>query len=1338
MQDIKKDFECTETSMQNHLLADNPLFQLQRALERSRIFGMKTMESDCSPPKPMLNSVFNGAVNIEKSAKSLNASNEDISDELYRCHLCSYSGNSKYEFNAHMNTHFDHKCPLCDYTSRTEGRLKRHIRDFHSEVPPESWAGTRVLHNSEETNDASNNSSSSTNRTLSSGGSGKSRKYKCKQCNFIAVSKSDFWEHSKSHIKSEKLLTCPKCQFVTEYKHHLEYHLRNHFGSKPFKCAKCNYSCVNKSMLNSHMKSHSNIYQYRCSECSYATKYCHSLKLHLRKYSHKPATVLNLDGTPNPYPIIDVYGTRRGPRPKKRSVKDEDSPTKETQSKTSNNASAPDYLFLPNSSVNTVSNQNSLSPLPMPMEFPFFGQPLFPNGLLNYSGLGSLASNSEMFPFYNSQSISSMAIENPAQMSSTNCKEFKDSKVEKKQSGHIVPLKCSFCDFTTETREQYGKHLLQHVAEENRNTKINDPLNISSSNDVSNAEIEQQQKALFNELMARQSSSPNSRKLLEQITANPMAANIIFNGCGSNIAHEESLKLNRFRNKESESDLENFQIKNKRPISAPVERVMDLNKLLSSPPPRAKSSPCFLSPASFESTKYDDTNAQSKMTVPLTEDASPLDLSSNRKDENVEDDSDNESCPSPDEMYAIRLSSNTPVDENDCENNKKDFECNEMSQRHPLVDNPLFQLQSAFERSSIFGVKKKESECSPNPMMNSVFNGAVNIEKSKNFFNTASEEISGELYRCHLCSYSGNSKYEFNAHMNTHFDHKCPLCDYTSRTEGRLKRHIRDFHSEVPPESWAGTRVLHNSEETNDASNNSSSSTNRTLSSGGSGKSRKYKCKQCNFIAVSKSDFWEHSKSHIKSEKLLTCPKCQFVTEYKHHLEYHLRNHFGSKPFKCAKCNYSCVNKSMLNSHMKSHSNIYQYRCSECSYATKYCHSLKLHLRKYSHKPATVLNLDGTPNPYPVIDVYGTRRGPRPKKQQGKNDSPIKEPQPKSSIAATVPSFPFLQNAAIDSNLMPLLMQNSMPMGIPFLCPPLITNSMMSSSTFGGVSSHSDMLFPFSNSHPISSLTGNRNSILSHSTINAEYTNESNFKNSKDEKKQSNLVPLKCSFCDYTTETRELYGQHLILHVAEENMNSTKNSTFSPSNHISEDESEKQQRAFLNELIARSHSPNSRKLLEQITANPMAANVIFNSYNGITLQNGSNRIKFEGQEMSSEANYLDSDNRPVSAPVDLKKLLSPPPRAKSSPCFLSPTLSLDESKAEQSSELPKLTDTVNEDASPLDLSSYRLPQDYNRNNYFSEEQQANDERQQFRRHRRKGEAVKLSCLKIDGENSDED
>jgi len=42
-------------------------------------------------------------------------------------------GDSKPEFDAHMRLHFDHRCPFCDYSSRTEGRLRCHIKTFHAD-----------------------------------------------------------------------------------------------------------------------------------------------------------------------------------------------------------------------------------------------------------------------------------------------------------------------------------------------------------------------------------------------------------------------------------------------------------------------------------------------------------------------------------------------------------------------------------------------------------------------------------------------------------------------------------------------------------------------------------------------------------------------------------------------------------------------------------------------------------------------------------------------------------------------------------------------------------------------------------------------------------------------------------------------------------------------------------------------------------------------------------------------------------------------------------------------------------------------------------------------------
>ncbi|CAH0557983.1 unnamed protein product [Brassicogethes aeneus] len=159
------------------------------------------------------------------------------------------------------------------------------------------------------------------------------------------------------------------------------------------------------------------------------------------------------------------------------------------------------------------------------------------------------------------------------------------------------------------------------------------------------------------------------------------------------------------------------------------------------------------------------------------------------------------------------------------------------------------------------------------------------------------------------------------------------------------------------------------------------------------GKRKMVKCKHCPETFSSKEDMWDHYRVHIKSEKLLACPHCPFVTEYKHHFEYHSRNHTGSKPYKCEECSYECVSKSMLNSHMKSHSNIYQYHCRDCNYVAKYCHSLKQHLRKYNHRPGAVLNPDGSPNPFPIIDVYGTRRGPKIKKVSSQGAAPKEQQQ---------------------------------------------------------------------------------------------------------------------------------------------------------------------------------------------------------------------------------------------------------------------------------------------------------------------------------------------------------
>lgn len=386
--------------------------------------------------------------NNHQPSSLIGLSDQRVEHPIYRCHLCPYTGNSKLHFNAHMNTHFDHRCPHCDYTSRTEGRLKRHIRDFHSETPPDTWTGTGpldidsvLLEGAELIIDA--------DVEISAGGTGpnpaRNRKYRCKQCGYVALDKHDFWEHSKDHIKSDKMLACPKCNFVTEYKHHLEYHLRNHFGSKPFKCAKCNYSCVNKSMLNSHMKSHSNIYQYRCDDCTYATKYCHSLKLHLRKYKHRPATVLNLDGTPNPYPVIDVYGTRRGPRPKKQQILS----LAVTKEKSSSGTLISNKLSTRNKITKKSIDSTDLS------KSETIKIDKSTAGLNQIENVASKSKDDLKKSSATSSSINQLSKQAIGNESSAN-----------NNSNPITFLKCNYCSFQTESKPDFSNHLLNHVVTE--------------------------------------------------------------------------------------------------------------------------------------------------------------------------------------------------------------------------------------------------------------------------------------------------------------------------------------------------------------------------------------------------------------------------------------------------------------------------------------------------------------------------------------------------------------------------------------------------------------------------------------------------------------------------------------------------------------------------------------------------------------------------------------------------------------------------------------------------------------------------------------------------------
>ena len=154
-----------------------------------------------------------------------------------------------------------------------------------------------------------------------------------------------------------------------------------------------------------------------------------------------------------------------------------------------------------------------------------------------------------------------------------------------------------------------------------------------------------------------------------------------------------------------------------------------------------------------------------------------------------------------------------------------------------------------------------------------------------------------------------------------------------------------------------------------------------------------------NLIGKPSFHLWFKSLSNFVSPRLK-------LKQYPPHL-----NHFL---YRCDDCTYATKHLHSLKLHLRKNSHKsamtlnndgcpFPYRCADCNYATKYCHSLKLHLRKYAHKPAMVLNNDGTPNPLPIIDVYGTRRGP--KKKTDADGNPINLPIPAGSLSPETPTM---------------------------------------------------------------------------------------------------------------------------------------------------------------------------------------------------------------------------------------------------------------------------------------------------------------------------------------------
>lgn len=78
------------------------------------------------------NRTFFRAPGLEAPNMSVISAATGCDSKMRVCPVCGFTCSSKFHYNSHMNTHGDHQCTMCNYTSRTEGRLRKHMKDSHT------------------------------------------------------------------------------------------------------------------------------------------------------------------------------------------------------------------------------------------------------------------------------------------------------------------------------------------------------------------------------------------------------------------------------------------------------------------------------------------------------------------------------------------------------------------------------------------------------------------------------------------------------------------------------------------------------------------------------------------------------------------------------------------------------------------------------------------------------------------------------------------------------------------------------------------------------------------------------------------------------------------------------------------------------------------------------------------------------------------------------------------------------------------------------------------------------------------------------------------------------
>ncbi|XP_062294784.1 transcription factor E4F1 [Scomber scombrus] len=82
-----------------------------------------------------------------------------------------------------------------------------------------------------------------------------------------------------------KLYTCPHCSRSFKGLNYFRFHVKGHYGYKPFKCTLCHREFLSGYLLKKHMELHVSERRYKCGECGKLYKTIGHVREHMRAHS---------------------------------------------------------------------------------------------------------------------------------------------------------------------------------------------------------------------------------------------------------------------------------------------------------------------------------------------------------------------------------------------------------------------------------------------------------------------------------------------------------------------------------------------------------------------------------------------------------------------------------------------------------------------------------------------------------------------------------------------------------------------------------------------------------------------------------------------------------------------------------------------------------------------------------------------------------------------------------------------------------------------------------------------------------------------------------------------